>query len=253
MNAPNRTIEKCTLDELPLWRAAMYRALALAFSYPDNDTLDQLRADLEELCAHELTGARQLLPSAAALLDALRCSGAATLGAMHNGLFAGEVACSPYETEYEFDAFAKARQLADIAGFYRAFGLKATTDEGASPADFIATELDFMAHIALKLAYAQAQGWDERAEVTREAARAFLEDHPGQWVPLFCRTLAGLEDVDSFYGAAACLCDAFVHQEIEFLGARPRPALMRRASRELEETLTCPMAGPPIDQEEDLE
>lgn len=253
MTTAKETVEKQGLEELPLWRAAMYRALALAFSYPDAETLEQLRVDLEELCAHDLTAGTDLLPSAAALLDAARGHDAATLGAMHNGLFAGEVACSPYETEYEFDAFAKARQLADIAGFYRAFGLKATTDDAASPADSVATELDFMSHIALKLAIAQAQGWDERAAVAQEAARSFLEDHPGQWLPLFCRTLAGLEEVDSFYGAAACLCDAFVHQEIEYLGAKPRPAMVRRASRELEETLTCPMAGPVTDEEEELE
>jgi len=251
MSAPTTTLDKRRLDERALWRAATYRALALAFSYPDAETFEQLGADLEEICAHGLTGESGLLPAAAALLAALRAADGAALGARHNELFAGEVACSPYETEYEFDAFAKARQLADIAGFYRAFGLKAATDERASPADSIATELDFLAHVALKLALAGADGRDDRVGVCRDAARTFLEDHPGQWLPLFCRTLAGLEEVDSFYGAAACLCDAFINQEIEAHGARPRPAMVRRASRELEETLTCPMAGPAIEEEEE--
>jgi TorA maturation chaperone TorD len=232
----------------------MYRVLALAFSYPEGDTLEQLVVDLDDLCGHRLTAEQDLLPAAAALLDAARGADVAMLGATYNELFAGEVPCSPYETEYEFDAFAKARQLADIAGFYRAFGLKVAVDAAAAPADFIATEMDFLSHAALKLAYARAHGWDDRAEVTREAMRTFLEDHAGQWVPLFCRTLVGLDDVDSFYGAAACLCDAFVHQEIAFHGARPRPDLVRRASRaaDAEETFTCPMAAPAIVQEEDL-
>ncbi|MCC7365028.1 MAG: molecular chaperone TorD family protein [Dehalococcoidia bacterium] len=240
------------LGELPLWRAAMYRALSLAFTYPGEDTVEQLVADLEDLCAQPLTTAKRLLPAAEALLMAARSTPVPELATTHNDLFAGEVACSPYETEYEFDAFAKARQLADIAGFYRAFGLKTASDEDASPADFVATELDFLAFAALKFAYAEAQGWDERAGVARDALKAFLEDHAGQWLPVFCRTLVGLEDVDSFYGAAACLCDEFIQLEIEYLGAKPRPAMVRRASHVPDEVFTCPMAGPAIDEEEDL-
>lgn len=253
MTAVRKAVVQPSLDERALWRSATYRVLALAFSYPEPEMLEQLRVDLEDLCAHRLTAEQGLMPAAAALAEAARSAAAPELGARHNELFGGEVACSPYETEYEFDAFAKARQLADIAGFYRAFGLKAATDDGAAPADFVATELDFLAHVALKLAYAAGQGWDERAAVTREAGRAFLEDHAGQWLPLFCRTLVTIEDVDAFYGAAACLCDAFIHQEIEYHGARPRPAMVRRASRDLEDALICPMAGPATDEEEDLE
>lgn len=252
MTAANETTTAASTAGLAIWRGAMYRALSLAFSYPDADSLEQLTVDLEELCEHPLTAEWKLLPATMALFEAVRGADAETQGARHNELFGGEVACSPYETEYEFDAFAKARQLADIAGFYAAFGLKAAGDDEAAPADFIATELEFLSHLALKVAFAGAQGWDDRAAVAREATLHFLEDHPGQWMPLFCRTVAGLDDIDSLYGAAACLCDAFLNQEIELHGAKPRPAMVRRASRVIEEEFICPMAGPVVDQEEDL-
>lgn len=241
-----------SLPEAPVWRGAMYRALALALSYPDAASVEQLAVDLDDLIEHPLTAERKLFAATAALREAIREADAPTLGARYHDLFDGEVACSPYETEYEFDAFAKARQLADIAGFYRAFGLKAAADDAAAPADFVATEMEFLSHLALKLALAEAEGEDERVAVTREALRAFIEDHPGQWLPLFCRTLVSLEDVDAFYGAAACLCDAFMQAEIELVGARPRPAMVRRASREMEEVLTCPMAAPDDEHEEEL-
>lgn len=237
--------------EPAIWRAAMYRALALSFSYPDEEVLEQLDADLESVCEHRLTATSALLPAAEALRAALREADQTELRTTHNALFAGEVPCSPYETEYEFDAFAKARQLADIAGFYRAFGLKVAVDD-AAPADHIATELEFMSHLALKEAIALGQSWDERLTVTRDAGRAFLEEHLGSWSPLFCRTLAALDDVDSFYGAAACLCDAMVNREIEEQGVKPRPALMRRRSGIGDEELTCPMAAPAFVGEEDF-
>lgn len=251
MSSRQSTAPARDIDGLTIWRGAVYQALALAFTYPENDVADQLAVDLEALCEHPLTAAPDLAPAAEALREALLATPVELLAATHNQLFAGEVPCSPYETEYEFDAFAKARQLADIAGFYRAFGLKVATED-AAPADFIATELDFMSHLAIKQAYADVNGWEDRTAVTRETQRAFLEDHLGHWAPLFCRTLAGLEDVDSFYGAAACLADAFINREIEALGAHPSVALVRRASRELEENLICPMAEPALEDEEDL-
>ena len=251
MRTGQNTAPAKDVDELTIWRGAMYRALALAFTYPDPEVAEQLAVDLEALCAHPLSAAPDLAPAAEALRGALAVTPVELLAATHNQLFAGEVPCSPYETEYEFDAFAKARQLADIAGFYRAFGLKVAADE-AAPADFIATELEFMSHLAVKQVYADVNGWEERASVAKETQKEFLEDHLGHWAPLFCRTVAGLEEVDSFYGAGACLADAFITREIEALGAHPSVALVRRASRELDDQLICPMAAPAIEDEEDL-
>ncbi len=62
----------------------------------------------------------------------------------------------PYETEYTTpDALYKAHQLADIAGFYRAFGLEMSTENRERP-DHLAAELEFMHFLALK--EAQAMG-----------------------------------------------------------------------------------------------
>lgn len=249
MSASKTSAPQRDLDQAAVWRSAMFRALALSFSYPEPEVAAQLAVDLEALGSHELTLGGAFQPAVDALREALTLTPREELAATHNALFAGEVPCSPYETEYEFDAFAKARQLADIAGFYRAFGLKVATGD-AAPADFIATELDFLSHLALKEVYAGLHGWDDRLAVTREAQRSFLQDHIGNWAPLFCRTLVSLDDVDSFYGAAACLTDAMVNAEIERHGISPRPALTRRLAAGQDDTLTCPMAAPAHDEEE---
>lgn len=228
-------------DPRTLWRGAMYEALAIAFSYPQAEAVEDLAVDLETLRDHELTRSSGLRPGVEALREALAASTLDTLATTHNRLFAGEVPCSPCETAYEFDGFAKARQLADIAGFYRAFGLKVAAHE-AAPADFIATELDFLCHLAVKEALAELNGWGERHSVTVDAQRRFIEDHLGRWAPLFCRSLVGMEDADSFFGAAACLCDEFVALEVAATGAQPRLAMVGRQAPGESETFTCPLA-----------
>jgi TorA maturation chaperone TorD len=100
-----------------------------------------------------------------------------------------------------------------------------------------------MSHLVVKEAWAADNGWTERAEVARDAQRAFIEDHLGRWLPSFCRELAVLDDVDRFYGAAACLCDAFLAGEFEATGARPQPALPR-APGASDGPFTCVYAAP---------
>jgi TorA maturation chaperone TorD len=238
------------IDESAAWRASLYHALALAFSYPTTETLEDLLLDLDDLATHRLTLESRLGPAVEALRDACASTTVDEVAVDHNRLFAGDVPCSPCETDYEFDAFAKARQLADISGFYRAFGLKPAADD-AAPADFIATELDFMAHLVLKEAWAEVNGWDERRDIVRETRRAFMEDHLGRWVPLFCRELVAIEDIDSFFGAAACVCDAAIALDVLETGANPRPALARRVAPDQAEPLTCPLATTTFAEEED--
>ncbi|MEX2032775.1 MAG: molecular chaperone TorD family protein, partial [Dehalococcoidia bacterium] len=118
-----------------LGRSAMYEALALSLAWPVDETLARLDALLEDLASHEVVSALgverelQALRAARANVDAER------LAPIHFVLFEGSVLCSPHETEYIRDPFAKAAQLADIAGFYAAFGLQVSTVNQTTPDD----------------------------------------------------------------------------------------------------------------------
>lgn len=233
-----------------LWRAAVYEVLALAFGYPDEETFADLEAALEALREHPVTASsdeREAIDDLAAAVAATKPVAAAV---EHNRLFAGEVACATSETDHEFDAFAKARQLADIAGFYRAFGLRVASDR-PGPADAIETELEFMAQAAMREAYSAAQGWDEKRDVCADAQRAFLEDHLGRWAANFCRSVVGQGGVDGLYAAAAALCDQFLRTEIQATGVQPRPMNGRRALAEDTAPFTCMFASPDEDDKED--
>jgi TorA maturation chaperone TorD len=240
MSAPAVAVLEQPLMRTTVWRAAIYEALALAFSYPDEDTLADLVASLEALRDHSVTRESGADAAVETVLVALGAAAADQLAAAFTTLFTGDAPYTPCETDYEHDGFAKSRHLADIAGFYRAFGLKVASDR-PGPSDFIATELEFMSIVAQRQALAVANGWHEQRQVCEEAQRAFLEDHLGRWIPAFCRALAALDDPSrpvEFYPAVAALCDEVVQADLLAFGARPLPATGARLRSE-QEAFTC--------------
>jgi TorA maturation chaperone TorD len=134
--------------------------------------------------------------------------------------------CLPYETEYHADAepFFRAQQLADVAGFYRAFGLEPARGSPERP-DHLALELEFVAFVLMKkrLATAGANGDNEgsaRAVVCAAAEAAFVRDHLTWWVPSFAmglRRKAGR----GFYAALGRVLAALMPIERARFGVSP--------------------------------
>lgn len=227
-----------------LGRAAIYQLLALALAYPDREAVETLDLYLADLSAHPTFGELGLEPRLRAVVDARpRVS-----EAEHTRLFAGAVVCSPYETAYVRQPFARSRQLADIAGFYEAFGLRPAEGSRARPPDFIATELEFMSLLLRKEAYASLSGWDDRRAVAADAARGFLEDHLGRWYEAFGDEIDACSDPRSFYVQVADLLRAFVAAEVAASGARPARLGPRGAVGADDGPLSCGV-DPPGDRE----
>lgn len=124
--------------------------------------------------------------------------------------------CPPYETEYQPSAepFFRAQQLADIAGFYRAFGLDAGRGAPERP-DHLALELEFMAFLLLKKRLALASDpvdSAEQTEVCDQAQQTFFREHLAWWVPAFATGLRR-KAVDGCYATLGCLLAALVPAE----------------------------------------
>jgi TorA maturation chaperone TorD len=99
--------------------------------------------------------------------------------------------CPPYETEYypTHETFGRSQQMADVAGFYRAFGIEQAQASPERP-DYLALELEFMAFLLLKRRLALAANdrdseVAEQVEVCESALRDFFRDHLAWWLPAF--------------------------------------------------------------------
>jgi TorA maturation chaperone TorD len=153
--------------------------------------------------------------------------------------------CPPYETEYHATAepFFRAQQLADVAGFYRAFGLDAARATPERP-DHLALELEFMAFVLLKkrLALTSATPDACRAEqvgVCDEVQRDFFREHLAWWVPSFATGLR-LKAGGGLYAAVARVLASFLPAERARLGVpAPRLPLSPRLIERPEEESGC--------------
>ena len=114
---------------------------------------------------------------------------------------------SPYETEYMTEKLSrKPFELADIAGFYTAFGLGVTEGMRNKEAlDHISIELEFMAILAWKELCALENGQEENVKIVRDAKLKFLKEHLAKWGFFFCRQIYDLESNGFFIRLARLL------------------------------------------------
>lgn len=89
---------------------------------------------------------------------------------------------SLYESEYgRTRTLFKTNTLADIAGFYRAFGFD--LNAGQEMQDHISVELEFYALLQMKLLYLTEAQDLQGMEILTDAMGKFLKDHLGCFVP----------------------------------------------------------------------
>jgi TorA maturation chaperone TorD len=168
------------------------------------------------------------------------------LHATHGRLFghtARGLVC-PYEAEYGQDGlFQQPQSLADICGFYEAFGLACSESTRERP-DHIGCELEFMEFLARKEAWALAARDSTMQAVTCEAMRLFLKDHLGRFARAFGLVLAQSAP-GGFFGSLGELLYDFVTLECARQRVASGPAVLRlRPAEEDDVPMQC---GPVCD------
>lgn len=221
-----------------LSRAAIYRVLAVAFAYPAPGHAD----DVARAAASALPSAPAAARSALAALARTPASCETdALAEQYVALFDRQVACPPYEGAYGPPRMGgKAMELADIAGFYMAFGMTATGRQPDAD-DHIGAELEFMAALALREAWALGEGDADHARVAQHGQRAFLEDHLGRWGDAFAARVLEVRPT-GFYASAARLLVAWLDAECGLLAITPDRLRGGRAVED-DAPLSCPMAS----------
>lgn len=219
-------------------RSAVYDFLSLGFCYPQAEFLSSLKAQAEGLELEEMCSVLESLS-----LMGLEAQYTQVLG----HILSPE--CPPYETEYvsggEAAIFRKTQRLADIVGFYRAWGLKVSEQAKERP-DHIAIELEFMSYLACKEVYALAKGLGaKKIKLCREAQQKFLKEHLGWWGPAFTRLLerrsakAGAD----FYEKLARLMRAWLEREFLALEVTLPQEASFHIQKEEPGCDTCPLAS----------
>jgi len=227
---------------LLLARRACYRLIAFALADPQTGSWDELADpathDLviqaaEILRDEDVAAARPLALGEHPLadLDPARLFGrlpksVAELNDLYEanfGLLSGSK-CPPYETEYVPSKFTfqRSNMLADIAGFYQAFGLQTSSSYPDRP-DHIVLECEFLAQVMyLQWQAAQSAAADAtpRAAVCQQAMQRFLEEHVVWWAPAFAKLLAR-QDPGGFYEAVAHFLAVLVAAERALAGIAP--------------------------------
>ena len=235
--------------DLALCRSAMYEALALGYRPPTTETFARLISEEQNQALRQIAALMDVNGSngkstniAFCVRQLSQCADARNLDSLESSyrfLF-GHTAhpkVPPYETEYGEEAlFQQPQELADIAGFFTAFGLRLSTYERG---DHISCECEFLAFLTRKEAYAIEQEDAIMLEETRKAQRLFLKDHLGRFVPAFVKSLSR-EDQNGFCGALGNLCYAFLRLECERFNVPIGPELLRlRPTDLMDECFTC--------------
>jgi DMSO reductase family type II enzyme chaperone len=250
-----------------LCRSVLYGALSLALHYPTAETCDKLLSP----------DAAPALRQAASILSARRPHGSAPADGLQRdfssdlvrriddwiatfqslkrdrllvtyGRLFGHTARSPvcpYETEYGQEAlFQQPRQLAEIRGFYEAFGLTPHRQE-RERADHASCELEFLDFLSRKEGFAIESIDKAMLEETRKAIRLFLRDHLGRFGLAFARTL-GEQDPGGFFGKLGDLLHEFVVLECRRLDLEPGPCVLHlRSAEEDKVPMACGEAPEP--------
>lgn len=237
VGAPDRT---STVRAVAEWRL-----LSFCLSMPTHERLTEIA-----MLAAALGEGERATDGLDALAAAAGAADPDDVAAAQARLFGGAVMVAPFEGSYEDDPFRQARQLADVAGFYRAFGVDAHGADGER-ADHAGCELEFLAFVAARrVALEDAQRDEDAAECLRLEG-LFLTEHPGRWLPTFFAELER-EATDPFHRAVAAVGRRVMDETLASRGIAAHVATPRRARRHAVEAdaLDCGTsffvgAGPP--------
>ena len=222
-------------------RAQLFHALARAFQYPvaglTDDVLDEefLAALSESVTCHPAAGS--LAPLFEAVEEAFssrngsargnrggaevaggRESAGPTISQEYTYLFLRRTKVPLTEASYGLElTFGRPRDMADLASLQETFGVRVAPGTCMS-ADHLGVQLEFLAVLLAKEAYARAYGWEDEAETCRAARAHYLTEHLTGWLPILSVRVERSARL-RFFPAVVALAEGAVRWEHSECGA----------------------------------
>ena len=227
-------------------RSVIYELVSSAFLYPAPGTLEVLidKASQVQLAASEM-GSPELAEAVSELAASLAEIDEAVLVHEYVTVFGHSMSseCSLYEEEYaDSEIFQKSGSLADLKGFYAAFGVK-PGPELKDRLDHIGVELEFMHLLTFKESYAQFHGHGpDKVAVCREAQVNFLTNHLAPLVKALVKRLSTRTGGRGFYSSLGQVLELQIDREMDLLKVElPAPSPKRPTGpREMDEECGAP-------------
>jgi TorA maturation chaperone TorD len=206
----------------------MYQILSACYLYPVEKNLSVLKssdfdgfAEILEGCYKDVDDVAVLRENLNELREVYRLSTVENLQSIYLRLVGHTISkeCPLYEGQYgAFHVYQQVQDLADIQGFYKAFGLDISEEE-KERCDHISVEFEFLQFLLYKHAYALEHDGNEKAVICEEALKKFMKEHVGRWVPLLA-ILFGRKAEKGFYYVLSSLTKEFLRLEMKMLGVK---------------------------------
>ncbi len=130
--------------------------------------------------------------------------------------------------------FQSHQYMADIAGYYNAFGLEPAGKQ-LEGLDHISLELEFMYVLTFKEGYAFENDGSDKADICINTQKKFMKNEIGSWGPFFAKLLE-TKGKNEFYKKIAGLLKVFLQMETAFLKVKPRRLKAPDVSDSLDES-----------------
>ncbi|MEK7232727.1 MAG: molecular chaperone TorD family protein [Elusimicrobiota bacterium] len=187
-----------TVEKVPAPpRAIALRLVSVGFGYPDaawKTRFDALLRAARDSRAVPAGGLNKLEQALSAVLPS-------ELEGQHFRLFGPAPVC-PLELAFHAtkDPNGQAKKIADLAGFYKAFGV-----ESEHRADGLPAVLEFLAYLEIKRVHAELNGWSEKRDIAADAAEKMRGELVFKTVGVIARKLSAA-GAPEFYLQLAALC-----------------------------------------------
>ena len=153
-------------------RALSYKLVSVGFLYPEKLWKERMSALIEEFNQADSSIEPKEIKDISVFLS--KDDSLEELQREHFRLFGPDPLCPLEITHWTKNGvFMQSRQMADIAGFYRAFGLD--IDEGVRVDNF-SVAFEFLSYLSIKTLHASEEGNDNHIKITESAMDKFRNE-----------------------------------------------------------------------------